>query len=280
MARSKRRIRASDVGAFLNRRPGRSAGLILPGLLVLVIVLAIGFSLGGGATSKGRKLASSGTPSSTSPGKPLASCGGASQATCTVDPGWIDVPQDTPADVAAAIAGSGGYTRMTTHFGGSALDTPVLVRSFELRPTGVEYYDDDHWIVRLRDSTGRATGVFDYIYDRANHRISLATFGKLTPGDPRATQPFPATSAADAVTRFQSARSIAVKPGQQPEPVYFPIDPAWRVPNSVVHSYSGGGESPFDPMWHVVGADGHDYFVGTDNNVYTVQQLPFAPGKP
>ena len=68
--------------------------------------------------------------------------------------------------------------------------------------------------------------------------------------------------------------------GHQPELIFFPIDPAWRNPNSALHAYSGGGDSPFDPMWHVVGADAHDYFVGTDNNVYTVQQLPLAPGKP
>lgn len=77
----------------------------------------------------------------------------------------------------AAIVGSGGYTSMTTHFGGGALDTPVLVHSYELRPTGVEYEDDDHWIVSLRDASGMKTGMFDYVYDRANHRIRLATFG-------------------------------------------------------------------------------------------------------
>jgi hypothetical protein len=169
---------------------------------------------------------------------------------------------------------------MQAQFGGTVLDAPALVHAANLH-TGVEYYDDDHWVASVRDGSGAERGIFDFVYDRTHQRIRMASFARLTPSDPRSRQAFPYISAASAAATLRAARGIVMDArGHQPELMFFPIDPQWRDLHSPKHSWSGGGDSPMDPMWHIVGADGHDYFVGVNMQVYEQQDLPFAPAQP
>jgi hypothetical protein len=214
----------------------------------------------------------------TSAGKPLAQCGSAGQPACAVDPLWVDLPSESPAVVAQVIASSAGYGMMTNQFGGAGLDTPVLVHAYPLH-TGVEFYDDDHWVVTAHDASGLEVGIYDWVYDRAHHRIRLAGYGEFTPQDYRAHQPFPYLSATTATSLVHTSRGVAVMAGRQPELMFFPINPLWRMPNSTIH-WSGGGDDPTDPIWHVVGVDGRDYYVGVDSRVYVTSDLPLAPGRP
>jgi hypothetical protein len=179
--------------------------------------------------------------------------------------------------VAAAIAQSEHFTMMQSHYTYASLDIPARVHAFGPR-TGSQYYDDDHWVVSVRDTSSREVGVFDFVYDRANHRLRFSSFGALGAMNLNTHQAFPYISADMAVAQLKSQRKLGAQPGKQPELIFFPIDPRWRDLTSSVHNWRGGGEAPTDPMWHLVGADGHDYFVGVDRYTYVLADLPFAPG--
>lgn len=212
-------------------------------------------------------------------GKPLAGCGLQGEPACPIDPGWVSMSAESPAAAAQAIAHSPVFAAMQTHYGLTTLDTPVLVHATN-RHTNVEYYDDDHWVVSVRDKTGAEGGIFDFVYDRSHQRIRMSAFARLTPGDPRSHQAFPYISASTAVARLQAVRGAAAATTKRLELVFFPIDPRWRDLSSPKHNWSGGGDSPMDPMWHIAGADGHDYFVGVDLHVYDQSALPLAPAQP
>jgi hypothetical protein len=166
---------------------------------------------------------------------------------------------------------------MQSHYNYASLDTPVLVHSYGPH-TGSQYYDDDHWVVSVRETSGRGVGVFDFVYDRANHRLRFSSFGALGEQNPYAYQAFPYISTDMAGVQLKSQRNLSVQPGKQPELIFFPIDPRWRDRASPVHRWRGGGEAPMDPMWHLVGSDGHAYFLGVDLQIYVQAEMPMAPG--
>jgi hypothetical protein len=167
---------------------------------------------------------------------------------------------------------------LQSRYGYTALDLPTLVHAFGAH-TGIGYYDDDHWVVSVRNASGRECGIFDFVYDRANHRIRFSSFGLILPQDPRSTKPFPYISPASAMAELQSERKLAPLSGAQPELVFFPIDPRYRDPSSPV-KWFGGGEAPDDPTWLIVGSDGQSYFVGHDMRVHSLQEVPIAVGQP
>lgn len=250
------------------------------GIPILVAgVAAVGVVLVALAAPGGISAAGGGTSSTTLHTKQLAGCGSQGQPSCPIDPGWVSVSAESPGVIAQAMALSPAFGSMQSHFGVMTLDIPVLVHATNLH-TGIEYYDDDHWVVSVRDGAGVESGIFDFVYDRAHQRIRMAAFAKLTSGDPRSHQAFPYTSVGLATARLQSVRGVVPSATSQPELVFFPIDPQWRDPHSPKHSWSGGGDSPMDPMWHLVGADGHEYFVGVDMHVYDTVNLPLAPTRP
>jgi hypothetical protein len=208
-------------------------------------------------------------------------CGNnSSQPACpTTGSGWFSVASASPAAVAAAIATSDTFLSMQSRYGYKTLDTPVLVHAYDAH-TGIAYYDDDHWVVSVRDATGRESGIFDFLYDQANLRLSFSAFGLITPQDPHSRQTFPYISASVAIAKLLSQRGLSVKPGTQPALIFFPINPNFPNLSSPVHNWAGGGNSPMNPMWHLTGSDGHDYFVGTDLHVYVQKDLPIANGQP
>jgi hypothetical protein len=203
-----------------------------------------------------------------------------SQPTCpTSDPGWFSVSSVSPTAVSAAIAGSEIFASMQSRYGYKTLDTPVLVHAYDAH-TGIAYYDDDHWVVSVRNAAGKESGIFDFLYDRVNQRLSFSAFGLITPQDPHSRLAFPYTSLSVAIAKLQSQRGLSVKTGTLPVLIFFPIDPNFPILSSPVHNWAGGGNSPMHPMWHVIGSDGHDYFVGIDLHVYAQKDLPIAKGQP
>jgi hypothetical protein len=264
--------------------PGLPSGWI-PVVLACAVVLALAVTLriaGGGPTSAGAGASAGGSGQGTTVrgGKPLASCGLPGKPACLVDPQWFPITDASPSGAATAIRTSSAFAMMTQQYGGTVLDAPVLVQAYQAH-TGVEYYDDDHWVVSVRcTSAGRECGIFDFVYDRAHQRIRFSSFGVVTPTDPHASQAFPYISYSAAISQLQSDRSMGMQVGSQPTLIFFPIDPRWRIPNSPVSKWRGGGDSPMDPMWRLRGADGHDYFVGVDSHVYGGGELPIASGQP
>lgn len=208
-------------------------------------------------------------------------CGNnSSQPACpTSDPGSFAVASASPTAVAAAIAKSDTFMSMQSRYGYKTLDMPVLVHAYDAH-TGIAYYDDDHWVVSVRDAADRESGIFDFLYDRANLRLSFSAFGLITVQDPHSHQAFPYTPASVAIAKLLSQRGLSVKPGTQPALIFFPIDPNFPNLSSPVHNWAGGGNSPMNPMWHLIGSDGHNYFVGIDLHVYVQKDLPIANGQP
>jgi hypothetical protein len=159
------------------------------------------------------------------------------------------------------------------------LDTPALVYAYGAH-TGMDYYDDDHWVVSVRDATGMRCGLFDFVYDRSHQRMRFSSYGVLTPEDPHARQAFPYITSPLALSLLQSQRKLGLRPGAQAELIFFPIDPSFPVLTSPVHKWAGGGNSAMNPMWHLPASDGRDYFVGANLALYTQQDLPIAKGQP
>jgi hypothetical protein len=207
-------------------------------------------------------------------------CGNAGQAACpAVNPDWFAVPSASSTAIAAAIANSKEYIAMQGRFGYVAMDVPVLVHAYDAH-TGNEYYDDDHWVVSVKDTSGLRCGIFDFVYDRARARMRFSSYGVVTPEDVHAQQAFPYVPASVALAQLQHLRGLNAMAGTHPELIFFPIDPTFPYLTSPVHKWSGGGNSAMSPMWYINGSDGHNYFIGTDLQVYVQAQLPVAKGQP
>ena len=54
---------------------------------------------------------------------------------------------------------------INTSHGGVALDLPALAHTMAT-PSGYDYYDDDHWVVSVRDGANQQVGLYDFVYDR------------------------------------------------------------------------------------------------------------------
>jgi hypothetical protein len=211
---------------------------------------------------------------------PKGPCGNAAQAPCApIDPGWFPVGSESPGVIAVSIAASRVFAAMENQYGCASLDTPALVHAYGAH-TGMDYYDDDHWVVSVHDASGMRCGLFDFVYDRAHQRMRFSSFGVLTSQDPNSRQAFPYISSPVAVALLQSQRKLNVGAGTQPELIFFPIDPSFPYLNSPVHKWAGGGNSAMNPMWYIVGSDSRDYFIGNNLNVSVRQDLPIANGQP
>jgi hypothetical protein len=244
------------------------------GLAVAVVLgLALMVFIGHGGPSSGSVVYGS-------LNHPKGPCGNAGQAPCAaVDPGWFPVTSPSPTVVGAAIANSRNFASMQGQFGYVGLDVPALVHAYGAH-TGSSYYDDDHWVVSVRDASGMRCGIFDFVYDRAHQRMRFSSYGVITSLDPHARMAFPYTPSPVAVTKLEDQRRLSLKTGTQPELIFFPIDPNFPGLTSPLHKWTGGGNSALNPMWRIVGSDGQDYFVGADLNVHGQKDLPIAIGQP
>ena len=158
----------------------------------------------------------------------------------------------------------------------AGLDTPVLVLPYHSH-TGLPYDDDAHYIRRTHEGAGHDSGTFDFMYDRANHRIAFASYGAASPGDSYYAHPFPFFSASTAQSLVRSTRGVAINTNFQPTLIFFPPNQRLSDTRSPLN-WTGGGYDPALPMWLVQGADGTAYFAGIDQHVYTSGDLPIAPG--
>ena len=236
------------------------AGMFVLGLS-LIIIIGHGSST---ADASGRGITSGIAPGYGSLNHPKGTCGNAGQAPCpAVDPGWFSVGAESPTAVASAITGSREFIALASQYGVTSLDIPALVHAYGAH-TGIDYYDDDHWVVSARNSTG----------------MRFSSYGVLTVLDPHARQSFPYVSSSVALSRLQSQGRLDVLAGTRPELIFFPIDPSFPYLTSPVHKWAGGGNSAMNPMWLMVGADRHDYFLGANLNIYGQSDLPIAKGLP
>jgi hypothetical protein len=255
------------------RRTGTNVvtSVILGVGLVLFLCFALVVVIGQGNKAVNASGGGPGSPVGTVKGR----CGNPGQPSCPVDPGWFPVTSESPAVVTAALARSRDVVMMRAQYGYTLFDAPILVHHYG-RHTGMDYFDDDHWVVSVRNTLGQECGIFDFVYDRTNHRLRFSSFGVITSTDPHAHQAFPYITSSMAVAKLQQQLKRSVMAGVQPKLIFFPIDPHWRNLRSPVSKWAGGGQSPMDPMWHLIGTDGHDYFVGEDLRVYISSDLPFA----
>lgn len=250
---------------------GAATCIVLGVGLVLFLCFALVVVIGQG----NRVVNASGGGPGGSVGTVKGQCGNAGQPSCPVDPGWFPVTSESSAGITAAIARSRDVVMMRGQYGYAAFDTPTLVHHYGPH-TGMDYFDDDHWVVSARNSAGQECGIFDFVYDRVHHRMRFSSFGVITPTDLHAHQAFPYTAPSLAITKLQQQLRRSVMAGVQPELIFFPIDPNWRNLRSPMSKWLGGGQSPMDPMWHLMGSDERDYFVGEDLRVYTLSDLPVA----
>lgn len=69
-----------------------------------------------------------------------------------------------------------------------------------------------------------------------------------------------------------------MKSGAQADLVFFPPDPQ-RVGPTAKQPWAAGGSSPIDAIWRVPGTNGVNYYVGSDQHVYELKDLPIGSGK-
>ena len=258
------------------RNGASSPSFALLATIGLVIIL-IGFAL----SSRSMAGASPATGTPTGAGQAHQPwCDAPGLPACPqADPGWIPIAADTPDAAAAAIQNSRMFAAVETRQGHLTLDVPALVHIIHPTPTASDYWALDHWVVSVRNDTGAETGVFDFVYDRANHRIRFAVYGDLPPSDPRHGHIFPYISADQAVQTLRTTLGKAPLSGAAPQLVFFPVDAAYLGPagRGLGHArWTAGGEYPTDPVWFITGADGHTYFVGKDSHAHHEAEIPFA----
>jgi hypothetical protein len=273
---SRKRSRSACKPCFrffgVQRIENRAAIVVISLMLCLVAAIATSYTVG-------TAQASGGPTTPTHPGKqPL--CDNTGMPACpepAITTQWVTIRAELPSAVAAAISQSGMFQSVETRMGHLTLDSPALVHLLN-SVGGSDYWTHDHWLASAATDAGQRVGIFDYVYDRARHRIRFAVFGSLRPSDLRYGQVFPYTSANIAVQRLSAERGLGAKLGVQPILVFFPPDPAILGPDSgrPQRTWTGGGEYPSDPMRLVVGSDGHNYFVGKDGHVHDASALPVA----
>jgi hypothetical protein len=159
------------------------------------------------------------------------------------------------------------------------LDTPVLVHAYHAH-TGVEYQDSDHWVASAKLGDIR-TGLYDFVYQRAQKTLRFASFGTIASAeDPHAHQAFPYTSAETALAQLKATRNLGPKAGASPELIFFPpADWVTNVRQPSDHPWKSGGIDPLSPMWRITATDGNDYFIGNDLLVHTLDELPIDPSQ-
>lgn len=267
---SKAHSRNRGVGGQSSRR----VFAIYAAALIIVMAVVIGYASRASGTAQASGVGL--TPGQS--GKPLSWCGWGSRAACpAVDPGWIYISSDLQGDIARVIAGSPDFKRMQQRYDGVSLDLPALVHPYHPADpnAGSDYFVDDHWVATVRNSAGAESGIFDFVYDRANHRIRFSSYSVLLPSNPHYGHAFPFVSADAAAAQLGAQRHLSVMAGASSELIFFPVAQDWQGPQAS-HHWTDGGGSPMDPMWLMVGNDGLQYFVGGNLHVHTPKDLPIA----
>jgi hypothetical protein len=258
----------------------RAVAPIFLTLTLIVATVAVFYLAGAGSNEgKGFTPASDGIPTFTVAQK-QPWCGVTRKSDCpTPDPDWISVAGSAPDDIARAITNTVMYRAMQNEDAAQRLDTPVSIHTLAA-PSGYDYYDDDHWVVTVRDGSNKQLGMLDAVYDRAHQRIRFAAYAVLRPSDPLYERPFPQMAADTALQCLQAARGLAAKQGTQPVLAFFPPDEQHFGPIASTNNtfWTAGGSSPLDPIWQVDATNGVPYFVGSNQHVYELKDLPIGKG--
>ncbi len=187
---------------------------------------------------------------------------------------WIPLRSTAPADVLAAarqsslfqenLAGNGDHVSNLSRLG-----SPVLVRA--IQPAGaVAGQYPDFYVVPILDASGAATDAAELELNQAHTAIQVIAI--VTYSQPHAHGAIAHMTAAAAVAAVRAQQHSALRPGAQPQLVYFPADATAQEMGQV--TWTGGGEFPADPIWRVPGADGRDHLVGVNGRAYYPEQLP------
>ena len=193
-----------------------------------------------------------------------------SSADATVSSGdWIPLRSQAPSDVLAAMQQS----PMLDPANGQTLDlsrlgTPLLVHGLAARDGSAL---PDTYVVPALDRSGHAAGAVEAELNASGTALQVDGIVTFAKAQPAAITRLSATAAAE---RVSQRRHVALRAGEAPQLVYFPVDSEAQTLGKL--KWSAGGEYPADPIWRVPGADGQDYFVGTNGAVYTLAQLPRA----
>lgn len=199
---------------------------------------------------------------------------GPSSATHANATQWMTLSSTAPQAVASVLLGSPFYTaaQNTPDMGpvlrASRPGEAVLVHSLRPGPA-----IPDLWVLPLLDASGHTRVLLTAAYDEAGQRVGQPALGLVRPGDFNYARPMPPVplSAALAAVAARGLRP-ALAGANAPELVYFPpAQPQVNVP-----VWTGGGSSNA-PLWRIPAGDGNAYFVGVDERVYTLAQLPIDP---
>lgn len=153
--------------------------------------------------------------------------------------------------------------------------TPVLAHPIRMH-TGTDFSDCPHWLLPEFDAAGHLVAMVDYVYDDSHKLARFSAAGLIFPNDPRFSNPFPYLSAEQAIALLKRARGVDTLRQPAPELVFLPIDLGLPEKHGPAWGWQGGGAIPSDPIWLLAGADGRDYFIGADERVYTLHDLPLS----
>lgn len=230
------------------------------GLAVVVVAVAVGIAIrqagnAPGADSRGD------------------ACAEVQQPASDTRPDWIDVSGSSPQAAGQLVSTlSIPYRDPTVSL---KPDTALLVHPIRMH-TGSDVNDCPHFVVAERDASGHVAAIADYVYDYPHARVRLSNVGMIPPSDPRYDAPYPYLTESAAAALVTSSRHVGVKSDPAPELVFLPLDMGLPGHPGKAEGWRGGGAWPTDPIWLVAGPDGQDYFVGTDQHVYTIDEIPLS----
>lgn len=272
------------------RRPVRLVCRIGAGLPFLLLIAAVAVTMAAvGIASQNMPItAASGTGRGTStpvtrinPLNLQHTCGFQGEPTCpTNQQQWIPLHSTNPGDIIASArasrlfninAAGNGDTPSLSHLG-----TPQLVLAFHAGAATSTSGGPDYYLVPIQETAGATLGVVLCQVNAGRTAISVVAIVQYA--QPRPAGLVTRMSAQQAIAAMQTRQHVALHASAAPQLIYFPGSAMAQEAGKL--TWVSGGESPDDPVWMIPGADGQQHIVGSDGQVYYVNQLPSALQSP